>query len=193
MNNLRRIVGGIALLLLTVASVHPARAQQVSGFPRTVVIDSIEYRAEIERVKAGEVTKGRHPFRARVDGYMVYLIATNRSNRPVRRELARDCMLVLGLHRVGRGHTRPVYDPHRGGCDLDAVLLQLEPGESERRWNKGIFPRSIPIPRDSLPNGEYIVTARVRATSSRQQAPREIYVARIQLVRPNAPRSRRSG
>jgi hypothetical protein len=141
-----------------------------------VVIDSIEYRAEIERVKAGtEVTKGRHPFRARVDGYMVYLIATNRSNRPVRRELGGDCLLSLGLHPIGRGHTRPVYDPHRVECDFDGFLLMLQPGESVRGWDQGIFPRSIPIPRDSLPNGEYIVTARVRATSSRQQAPREIY------------------
>jgi hypothetical protein len=186
-------MGGIALLLLTVASVQPARAQQLSGFPRTVVIDSIEYRAEIERVKAGmEVTKGRHPFRARVDGYMVYLIATNLSNRPVRREVAGDCLLSLGLHPVGRGRMRPVYDPH-GGCDFDVVLLQLEPGESKRRWDQGIFPRFIRIPRDSLPNGEYIVTARVRPTDVWERAPREIYVARIQLVRPKPPRPRRPG
>lgn len=114
MNHLRWIVGGIALFILVIKSVYPVRAQQVSGFPRTAVIDSIEYRAEIEPVKAGaEVKKVRH-FRAPADGYLIFLVATDLSSRPVVREdLPGSCMLSLSLNRVVGGRLRPVYDAER--------------------------------------------------------------------------------
>lgn len=180
---------GVALFILIIGSIQPAHAQQVLGFPRTVVIDSIEYRAEIEPVKAGtEIKKVRH-FRAPADGYLIFLAATNLSSRPVSREdIAGDCLLSLSLHQLVKGRTRPAYDSHRKapGCDFDAVWLRLQPGESTHRWIEAIYPEYRPW--DSLPDGKYIVTALIRPTSW-QETPKEIYVGCVRLVRPNTPHS----
>ncbi len=180
MSHPRALVLGTGLFLLAFST--GVAAQQVPRFPSADTVDGVEYRAGVEPTHEGMNIRG---VLATPGGYRVFLIAKNVSGEPIARTLPAGCMLEPKVYLVApkpERRTRRVRKSENGInlCDLDAVQLRLKPGEAVEmeRWAKAVYPRFVL--GDSLPNGEYLVTARIRPNSLR--GPLEIYAGLVTLT-----------
>lgn len=190
MNHLRSAVLGIALFSL--ATTTGAAAQQGLRFPAAHTVEGLEYRAGIEPAHGGMNIRG---ILATPGGYRVFLVAKNVTSEPIERTLPGGCMLEPKLYLVGPKSKRPTRNAQRrekviNMCDLDAVWLRLKPGEATEvdRWAKAVHPRFTL--GDSLPSGEYVVTARIRP-NDRREPPLEIFAGRVRLDQSAFPQTQK--
>jgi hypothetical protein len=183
---------GIALFSL--AATTTVTAQQGVRFPAADTVDGLEYRAGVEPTQYGMNIRG---FLATPGSYRVFLVAKNVTREPIERLLPAGCMLEPKVYPVApkpKPRTRNARKRRNeiASCDFDAVELRLMPGEAVEadRWAQPIHPRFTL--GDSLPSGEYIVTARIRPAGL-GKPPQEIYAGRVMLTRIEPGGSRETG